>query len=84
MKLMCCTFIMKNVINCTEESRTASIANRYTRNKYGGHLSRGVPFYVRVINRMKLMCCTFILKNIINCTDESRTASSVNRYTRNK
>ena len=41
-------------------------------------------FYVRVINKMKMMCCTFILKNVINCTDESRTASSVNRYTRNK
>ena len=41
-------------------------------------------FYVRVINKMKLMCCTFILKNVINCTDESRTASSINRYTRNK
>ena len=41
-------------------------------------------FYVRVINQMKLMCCTFILKNDINCTDESRTASSINRYTRNK
>ena len=41
-------------------------------------------FYVRVINKMKLMCCTFILKNVINFTDESRTTSSVNRYTRNK
>ena len=42
------------------------------------------PFYVRVINEMKLKCCTFILKNVINYTDESRAASSVNRYTRNK
>ena len=41
-------------------------------------------FYVRVINKMKLMCCTFVLKNVINCTDQSRTASSINRYTRNK
>ena len=41
-------------------------------------------FFIRVINKMKLMCCTFILKNVINYTDESRTASSVNSYTRNK
>ena len=40
--------------------------------------------YVRVINKMKLMRCTFILKNVIDDTDESRTVSSVNRYTRNK
>ena len=41
-------------------------------------------FYVRVINKMKLTRCAFILKNFINCTDEIRTASSVNRYDRNK
>ena len=41
-------------------------------------------FYVWVINKMKLMCWKFFLKNVINCTDESRTVSSVNRYTRNK
>ena len=41
-------------------------------------------FDVRVINKMKLMRCTFILKNFINRTDESSTVSSVIRYTRNK
>ena len=30
------------------------------------------------------MCFIFILNNVINCTDESRTARSVNHYTRNK
>ena len=34
-------------------------------------------FDVRVTNKMKLMLCIFILKNFINCTDESRTASGV-------
>ena len=41
-------------------------------------------FYVRVINKMKLICCTFIVKNVINCTDESRIATSVDRSSRNK
>ena len=41
-------------------------------------------FDVLVSNKMKLMRYKFILKNFINCTDECRTASIVNRYTRNK
>ena len=41
-------------------------------------------FYVQVINKLKLMSCTFILKNVINWTDENRAASCVNRHTRNK
>lgn len=41
-------------------------------------------FDIRVINKIKLMRCTFILKNFINCTDEIRIVSSVNRYTWSK
>ena len=66
--------------NCKDFAKNCSLADLYLTESAEGHLSRGV----RVINKMKLMRCTFILKNVINCTGESRTVSSFNRYTRNK
>ena len=44
-----------------------SLSDFYLTDSDEGNLSRGVLFYVLVINKMKLMRCTFILKNVINC-----------------